>query len=40
MKLTGIKAPYVSHKVKHVFHQFTVRVEKSNRNKLMEYLNE
>jgi perosamine synthetase len=39
-EIAGIKAPYVSHKVKHVFHQFTVRVEKSNRNKLMEYLNE
>ena len=38
-EINGIKAPYVSDNVKHVFHQFTVRVEKFNRDKLMEFLN-
>ena len=38
-EINGIKAPYVSDNVKHVFHQYTVRIKKSNRNKLMEFLN-
>ncbi len=38
-KLNGIKAPYVAGNVKHVFHQYTVRVEKSKRNELMKFLN-
>ncbi len=37
-KIDGIDAPYVASNVKHVFHQFTVRVEESNRDKLMEFL--
>ncbi len=37
-EIDGIDAPYVDSNVKHVFHQFTVRVEESNRDKLMEFL--
>jgi perosamine synthetase len=37
-EIEGINSPYVANNVKHVFHQFTVRVEESNRNKLMEFL--
>ena len=38
-KIKGIKAPYVAGNVKHVFHQYTVRVEKSKRDELMQFLN-
>jgi perosamine synthetase len=38
-KIKGIKPPYVSDDVKHVFHQYTIRVEKSKRDELMEFLN-
>jgi dTDP-4-amino-4,6-dideoxygalactose transaminase len=38
-KINGINTPYVAGNVKHVFHQYTVRVEKSKRNELMEFLN-
>ncbi len=37
-EINWIKSPYVASNVKHVFHQFTVRVEGSNRDKLMEFL--
>jgi perosamine synthetase len=37
-EIDGINAPYVAPNVQHVFHQYTVRVEGSNRNKLMEFL--
>ena len=37
-EIDGIDAPYVASNVKHVFHQYTVRVEESNRDKLMEFL--
>ena len=37
-EIDGINSPYVASNVKHVFHQFTVRVEESNRDKLMEFL--
>ncbi len=36
----GIKLPYVASNVKHVFHQFTLRVEGSNRDNLMQFLKE
>jgi perosamine synthetase len=38
-EISGIKAPYVAPNVRHVFHQYTVRVEKSNRDELMQFLN-
>lgn len=38
-KINGIKPPYVLNYVKHVFHQYTVRVEKSKRDELMNFLN-
>jgi dTDP-4-amino-4,6-dideoxygalactose transaminase len=38
-KIKGIKTPYVSDNVKHVFHQYTIRVEKSKRDELMKFLN-
>jgi perosamine synthetase len=37
-KIEGIKAPYVADNVKHVFHQYTIRVERSKRDELMEFL--
>jgi perosamine synthetase len=37
--IDGIKPPYVSENVRHVFHQYTVRVEKSKRDQLMNFLN-
>jgi perosamine synthetase len=37
--INGIKSPYVAENVKHVFHQYTVRVEKSKRDELIEFLN-
>ncbi|MGB7969273.1 MAG: DegT/DnrJ/EryC1/StrS family aminotransferase [Methanobacterium sp.] len=39
-ELNGIKSPYVASNVKHVFHQYTVRIEESNRDNLMEFLKE
>ncbi len=39
-KIDGIKAPYVSENVKHVFHQYTIRVDKAKRNELIKFLNE
>jgi dTDP-4-amino-4,6-dideoxygalactose transaminase len=38
-KINGIKPPYVPDNVKHVFHQYTIRVEKSKRDELMKFLN-
>ena len=38
-KINGITAPFVSADVKHVYHQYTIRVGKSRRNELMEFLN-
>jgi perosamine synthetase len=38
-KINGIEAPFVAENVKHVFHQYTVRVESSKRDELMEFLN-
>jgi perosamine synthetase len=38
-KINGIKPPYVPANVKHVFHQYTIRVEKSKRDELMKFLN-
>jgi perosamine synthetase len=37
-KIKGIKTPYVSDNVNHVFHQYTIRVEKSKRDELIEFL--
>jgi perosamine synthetase len=36
--INGIKAPYVTDNVKHVFHQYTVRVDKSKRDQLIDFL--
>ena len=36
--ILGIEPPFVSSEVKHVFHQYTVRVEDGKRNDLMNYL--
>ncbi len=38
-KINGIITPFVAADVKHVYHQYTVRVGKSRRNELMEFLN-
>jgi dTDP-4-amino-4,6-dideoxygalactose transaminase len=41
-KIKGIKTPIVRKGYKHVFHQYTIKIEedfKLNRNELMEYLN-
>ncbi|MCC7552021.1 MAG: DegT/DnrJ/EryC1/StrS family aminotransferase [Methanobacterium sp.] len=38
--LNGIKPPYVSPEVRHVFHQYTIRVEDGKRKYIMEYLNQ
>lgn len=37
--IDGIEAPYVADNVKHVFHQYTIRVDKSHRDELMTSLN-
>ncbi len=39
-QISGIEPPYLSPKVKHVFHQYTIRVKEGKRNDLMEYLNQ
>jgi dTDP-4-amino-4,6-dideoxygalactose transaminase len=36
--INGIKAPFVSENVRHVFHQYTVRIE-NKRDEVMEFLN-
>ncbi len=38
-KIEGITPPYVLDNVKHVFHQYTVRIGNSRRNDIMEFLN-
>lgn len=38
-EIDGIKAPYVADEVKHVFHQYTIRVDKSKRDELIKSLN-
>jgi dTDP-4-amino-4,6-dideoxygalactose transaminase len=38
-EIDGIKAPTVPENVKHVFHQYTIRVYKSKRDDLIEFLN-
>lgn len=38
--LNGIIPPYVMDQVKHVFHQYTIRVENGKRDKLMHFLSE
>ncbi|NYB51448.1 MAG: DegT/DnrJ/EryC1/StrS family aminotransferase [Methanobacteriaceae archaeon] len=37
--IKGIDPPYVSSEVRHVFHQYTVRIKNGKRNDTMEYLN-
>jgi len=37
--LKGIRTPFVSKNVKHVFHQYTIRVLNGKRDTLLEYLN-
>lgn len=37
--IDGLKAPYIANDVKHVFHQYTIRVLKSKRDDLMKSLN-
>lgn len=39
-KINGIKVPLVKSDAKHVFHQYTIKVEPSKRDKLVEYLKE
>lgn len=39
-EISGIEPPYISPEVKHVFHQYTVRVKEGKRDNLMEYLNQ
>ncbi len=38
--INGIKPPYVSPEVRHVFHQYTIQVKNGKRNDLMKYLNQ
>jgi dTDP-4-amino-4,6-dideoxygalactose transaminase len=38
--ISCIESPFVSHQVKHVFHQYTVRVKDGKRNDVMNYLNQ
>ncbi|WP_424354151.1 DegT/DnrJ/EryC1/StrS family aminotransferase [Methanobacterium sp. MBAC-LM] len=37
--IDGIESPYVASNVRHVFHQYTVRVEDGKRDELKEFLN-
>jgi len=37
--IEGIESPYVASNVRHVFHQYTVRVEDGKRDELKEFLN-
>lgn len=39
-RINGIKPPYIAPDVKHVFHQYTIRVDKSKRDELKEFLND
>lgn len=38
--ISGIEAPFVSPQVKHVFHQYTVRIKDGKRNDVMNFLNQ
>jgi perosamine synthetase len=38
--INGIKPPYVSPEVRHVFHQYTIQVKNGKRDELMKYLNQ
>ena len=38
-QMQSIKPPHVQEDVKHVFHQYTIRVDKSKRDKLIKFLN-
>lgn len=38
--IKGIKPPFVTDQVKHVFHQYTVRVENGKRNEIKDFLTE
>jgi len=38
-KINGVIPPYVADNVKHVFHQYTVRIGDSKRDDVMEFLN-
>ncbi len=37
--IEGIEAPYVAENVRHVFHQYTIRVKNGKRDELKEFLN-
>ncbi|MBI5459680.1 DegT/DnrJ/EryC1/StrS aminotransferase family protein [Methanobacterium sp.] len=39
-RISDIEAPFVSPQVKHVFHQYTVRVKDGKRNDVMNFLNQ
>ncbi|MDP3065754.1 MAG: DegT/DnrJ/EryC1/StrS family aminotransferase [Methanobacteriaceae archaeon] len=39
-EIDGIEGPYVSEGVKHVFHQYTIRVSDGKRDEFMKFLNE
>lgn len=39
-EIEGIKPPYVSSDVRHVFHQYTIRVENGSRDEWISFLNE
>ena len=39
-RIKGINPPFVASDVKHVFHQYTIRVDKSKRDELKEFLND
>lgn len=39
-EIDGIKAPYIMNEVKHVFHQYTIRVEKGSRDDWITFINE
>lgn len=39
-EIEGIKAPYIMEGVQHVFHQYTIRVEKGSRDEWMKFINE
>jgi dTDP-4-amino-4,6-dideoxygalactose transaminase len=39
-EIKGIKAPYVMDEVRHVFHQYTIRVENGSRDDWIKFINE
>lgn len=39
-KINGVTPPFVQDQIKHVFHQYTIRVDNGKRDKLKDYLNE